>query len=76
MISLHSVLYINLCAIDVSKAFDMINNFALLNKLIKRLLPVKLLSLLENWLLNCHSCVKWDSYFSQFLNWSMELGKP
>ena len=45
---------VNLCAIDVSKAFDRVNNFVLLNKL--RLLPVKLLSLLENWLLNCHSC--------------------
>ena len=31
---------VNLCAIDVSKAFDRVNNFALLNKLIKWLLPV------------------------------------
>ena len=36
---------VNLCAIDVSKAFDGVNNLALLNKLMKRLLPVKLLYL-------------------------------
>jgi len=29
---------VNLCAIDVSEAFDRVNNFASLNKLIKRLL--------------------------------------
>ena len=63
---------VNLCAIDVSKAFDGVNNFALLNKLMKRLIPVKLLSLLENWLLNCHSCVKWESCFSQFFK--LEFG--
>ena len=39
---------VNLCAIDVSKAFEHVNNYALLNKLMKQLLPVKLLSLFEN----------------------------
>ena len=63
---------VNLCAIDVSKAFDRVNNFALLNKLMKRLLPVKLLSLFENWLLNCHSCIKWEYCFSQFFK--LEFG--
>ena len=60
----------NLCAIDISKTFDGVNHFALLSKLMKRLIPVQLLHLLENWLLNCYSCVKWaDSFdsFSQFL---------
>ena len=32
----------------------------------KRLIPVQLLHLLENWLLNCYSCVKWADSFSQF----------
>ena len=44
---------INLCAIDLSKAFDKVNNHALYIKLMKRLVPVELLELLENWLSNC-----------------------
>ena len=55
----------NLCTIDISKAFDKVNHLGLLSKLIKRLIPVQLLHLLQNWLLNCYSCVKWaDSFFS------------
>jgi len=57
----------NLCAIDISNAFDRVNHVALLSKLIKRLIPVQLLHLLENWLLDCYSHVKWTDSFSQFL---------
>ena len=39
---------VNLCAIDLSKAFDKVNHHALLIKLMKRKLPVILLELLEN----------------------------
>lgn len=68
---------VNLCAIDVSKAFDRVNNFALLNKLMKRVLPVKVLSLFEKWLLNCHSCIKINGnpVFHNLSNWSLELDK-
>ena len=41
---------INLCAIDLSKAFDKVNHHALLMKLMKRNLPVVLIDILENWL--------------------------
>jgi len=56
----------NLCAINISKAFDSVNHLALLSKLMKRLIPVQLLHVLEKWLLNCYSCVKWADSFSQF----------
>jgi len=62
----------NLCAIDISKAFDRVNHFALLTKLMKRLIPVQLLHLLESWLLNCYSCVKWTCSFSLFFK--LEFG--
>ena len=38
---------VNLCAIDLSKAFDKVNHHALLLKLMKRNIPITLLDLLE-----------------------------
>jgi hypothetical protein len=57
---------VNLCALDLSKAFDKMNHNALFIKLMKRLLPVELLTVLEHWFLNCFSCIKWDSVMSNF----------
>ena len=37
---------VNVCAIDISKAFDRVNNFGLFIKLMDRLLPVNVLLLL------------------------------
>jgi len=48
----------NLCAIDLSKAFDKVNHYALYLKLMKRLIPHEILNLLEFWLSTCYSCVK------------------
>jgi len=55
---------VNLCSIDLSKAFDKVNHHALFMKLMKRNLPVALLDLFENWLQNCFSCIKWNHVFS------------
>lgn len=57
---------VNLCAIDLSKAFDKVNHDALFIKLMKRNLPVAILELLEHWLKNCLSTVKWNHVFSDF----------
>jgi len=48
----------NLCTIDLSKAFDKVNHYALYLKLMKRAIPNELLTLLECWLSSCYSCVK------------------
>jgi len=54
---------VNLGAIDLSKAFDKVNHHALFIKFMKKNLPVMLLDLLENWLKNCFSSVKWNNIF-------------
>ena len=48
----------NLCAINLTKAFDKVNHHALFMKLMKRCIPVKLLGLLESLFSYCCSCVK------------------
>ena len=39
----------NVCLLDLSKAFDKMNHSALFIKLMDRLIPVQVLSILENW---------------------------
>jgi hypothetical protein len=55
-----------LCAIDISKAYDKTNHFALFVKLMERNIPVQLLAVLENWFSNCWTCVKWGGSTSEF----------
>ena len=55
---------INMCALDLSKAFDKVNHHALFIKLMKRNIPVTMLIILENLFLGSKSCVKWDSAWS------------
>ena len=62
----------NICALDISKAFDKVNHHALLLKLMDRLVPTELLSLFETWLNNCFSCVKWNNSWSDYFN--VDLG--
>ena len=44
---------VNICSLDLSKAFNKVNHFGLYIKLMKRLIPVELLETLENWLSDC-----------------------
>ena len=52
---------VNICAIDLSKAFDRVNYGALLLKLMQRNIPDNLLCIFESWFNNCYTCVKWKS---------------
>ena len=54
----------NLCAIDLSKAFDKVNHHALFIKLMNRNIPVQLLDIIINLSSECSSCVKWEGLFS------------
>ena len=47
----------NLCAIDLSKAFDEVNHRTLFIKLMKRFISNQLLDLLVSWLYGCYSII-------------------
>jgi len=51
----------NVCLLDLSKAFDKTNHYAMCIKLMNRLISVQVLRVLENWFSLSLSCVKWGS---------------
>ena len=55
---------VNMCSVDLSKAFDKVNHHGLLIKLMRRNLPVNFLGIIERWLSVCYSVVKWNCVFS------------
>ena len=61
---------VNLCAIDVRKAFDKMSHYGLFIKLMARMIPRALLSVLEHWFSICYTCVRWGSCVSQFVGLS------
>jgi len=67
---------VNICALDLSKAFDKVNHHALFIKLMKRNIPVKLLLLIENLFCHCCSCIKWNNVWSNifYINLGVRQG--
>ena len=59
---------VNLCALDMSKAFDKMNRHALFIKLINRKCPLVLINILECWYMKNYACVKWGDSFSPFVH--------
>jgi len=58
---------VNLCALDLRKAFDKMNHHGLFIKLMERMLPNNLLATLEYWFSICSTCVRWGDSFSNFI---------
>jgi len=58
---------VNLCTLDISKAFDTMNHYGLSIKLMKKSVPVSLIRVLETWFAIGTTCVKWCNFFSRFL---------
>ena len=54
----------NLCAIDLSKAFDKVNHHALFIKLMTRNIPVNLIEIIENLFSGCLACIRWGNSWS------------
>lgn len=57
---------VNLCALDISKAYDTVNHCGLLLKLIDRNVPLCFLELIETWYPSCVTCIKWKNLFADF----------
>jgi len=48
---------VNICALDISKAFDRVDHFALLQLLMDRNVPRAFIDILLNWLMKSYVCV-------------------
>jgi len=57
---------VTLCALDISKAFDRVDRYALLNLLMDRHVPRNFVSIFHDWLGKCMACVRWGTVYSYF----------
>ena len=55
---------VNVCSVDLSKAFDKMNHFALFIKLMERRLPNQLLNIFIMWFDMSFTCVRWGGHYS------------
>ena len=56
---------VNICAIDISHAFDRLNQNKLFLKLAERNAPPNFILILKCWYSKCFICVKWASSMSE-----------
>ncbi len=53
---------VKMCTLDISKAFDKLNNHSLLLKLMKRRLPINFIVIFQRWFCNVVIKVRWGNY--------------
>ena len=56
---------VNICTVDLSKAFDNLNHSVLFQKLVKRNVPNCFILLLQNWYGKCSCLIKFENCFSK-----------
>ena len=57
---------VNLCALDLTKAFDKMNHQGLFIRLMEKNIPYQILLILENWFKHGSTCVQYGNLFSDF----------
>ena len=55
---------VTLCALDISKAFEPVDHFALLDLLLDRRLPNNFIAIFYNWMFKCQIYVRWGMALS------------
>jgi len=55
---------VNVCALDIVKAFDKVNHYCLYTKLIRKKVPVQFLDVIINWYSKCFASVEWNNILS------------
>lgn len=61
---------VNICMLDMSKAFDKINHYVLFTKLMQRGVPGVFITLIMNWYSKCSASVRWVNSLSYWFNLS------
>ena len=59
---------VNICTLDISKAFDKVNHNKLILQLLKRKVPLDVILLIRCWYAKIVSCVRWGNALSKFVN--------
>ena len=63
---------VNLCALDLTKAYDKMNHQGLFIRLMEKNIPCQILLIIENWFKNSSTCVRFGNLFSNFF--TMQCG--
>jgi hypothetical protein len=58
---------VNLCTLDISKAFDKVNHAKLFIKMMDRNVPLNCILILSSWYEKSSICVRWGNNFSYFV---------
>jgi endonuclease/exonuclease/phosphatase family metal-dependent hydrolase len=58
---------VNVCTLDLSKAFDRMCHYSLFIKLMEREIPMQLLMIIEKWFNESLTCVKWYGCVTHFI---------
>ena len=58
---------VNVCGLDMAKAFDRMSRYGLFIKLMNRGCPIMLINILECWFTKVSACVRWGECTSEFV---------